>query len=93
MLKEKLGIEIDVKIPESYQRAENNIKECNYVAIIDEVRYQALNGIKISERYKEFAKEILQKDNVDIRELLVAELSEKSLNTGFYLWQELFYCH
>lgn len=84
MLKEKLGIEIDVKIPESYQRAENNIKERNYVAIIDEVRYQALNGIKISERYKEFAKEILQKDNVDIRELLVARaIREVIKHRGF----------
>lgn len=83
-LKEKLDIDIELKAPKSYLRAEKNIQEGNYKEIITEVRNQALNGEKISEKYKEYAIEILQKDNVDIRELATAKaIKEVIKNRGF----------
>ncbi|WP_027338539.1 hypothetical protein [Halonatronum saccharophilum] len=58
-LKEKLDIDIALKAPESYLKAEQNIKEGNHRAIITDVCQRAIRGEKISERYKEYAKEVL----------------------------------
>jgi hypothetical protein len=87
-LKEKLNIEINVKVPRDYQIAEQNIKQGKYINIIKEVRNQALNGEKISERYKEYAKEVLGKDQINIKELAAAKaIKEVVKNRGYYLDQ------
>jgi hypothetical protein len=85
-LKEKLNIEIDVKEPKSYKEAAKNIEQGNYKQIINEVRSQALNGEKISERYKEFAKEVLNKEQPNMRELATARGIKTAVkNRGYQL--------
>jgi hypothetical protein len=85
-LKEKLNFEIYLKEPESYQKAARNIEKGNYIEIINEVRNQALNGEKISERYKEFAKEVLNKDQAEMKELATARAIKTAVkNRGYQL--------
>lgn len=84
-LKEKLNIDIKIKAPESYIKADRNIGIEDYESIINDVRYNVLNGLKISERYKEFAIETLKKDQVDIQALAAARaIKEVIKNRGFY---------
>jgi hypothetical protein len=85
-LKEKLNFEIDIKEPQGYKEASKNIDQGNYKQIIYEVRSRALNGERISERYKEFAKEVLNKDAVDIKELAAARGIQVAVkNRGYQL--------
>jgi hypothetical protein len=85
-LKEKLNFEIDIKEPQGYKEASKTIDQGNYKQIINEVRSQALNGERISERYKEFAKEVLNKDEVNIKELAAARGIQAAVkNRGYHL--------
>lgn len=67
-LENKFDMQIDIKLPENYQIAEQNIEQGNYKKIINEVRNNALNGEKISEKYKNYANEVLN-NNKDINNL------------------------
>jgi len=85
-LKEKLNFEIDIKEPQEYKEASKNIEQGNYKQIINKVRSQALNGERISEKYKEFAKEVLSKDEVDIKELAASRGIQAAVkNRGYHL--------
>jgi len=96
-LREKLGKEIHIKRPESYLRAEQNIRKGNHRQIITEVKEQAQNGGKISERYKSFAKEVLKRDKTEtyqeMREFLTASAIQEAVkNRGFHLdrnWEKV----
>lgn len=83
-LKKKLDIKINLKAPEGYFNDDKSIKEGRYKEIITEVCNQVLNGQKISERYKEFAKEVLSKETVNMDELAAATaIKEIVKNRGF----------
>jgi hypothetical protein len=85
-LKEKLSFEIEINEPISYKKAAKNIEQENYKQIINEVRSQALNGERISEKYKEFAKKVLSKDEVNIKELATARGIQAAVkNRGYHL--------
>jgi hypothetical protein len=85
-LKEKLNFEIDIKEPQEYKEASKNIEQGNYKQIINKVRSQALNGERISEKYKEFAKEVLNKEQPNMRELATARGIKTAVkNRGYQL--------
>ena len=84
-LKEKLNIDIELEAPKSYKEADSLIREGNYEGIIENVKENALNGERISERYKEFAKDILENvDEIDIKEVATARaIKEIVKNRGY----------
>jgi len=84
-LKEKLNTEIKIKKPKEYIKAENQIKNEEYEKIINTVRKKAITSQKISEKYKEFTKETLKNDNVDIKKAITAQtIKEVVKNRGYY---------
>src|SRR5690554_1784486 len=84
-LKEKLDIETNLKAPNKYIKANNNIDNKKYKEIIIQIKNDIISGNKISERYKEYAQDILKKDQVNMKELLTGRaIKELIKNRGYH---------